>query len=158
MYCMQCLFESKYINSRSLNDKNRWIIKKVMVLKKLFPHLATRGTYSPGGLKVRWSVAWANIVVPPVTSCIRFTFLIKGNQQAVKLARLVTFGAVDEPLVPYLMVDFWAMFLNWQLVGEIGVVDMVFSVGFLPFFMFLYIPQVLNVIFFCICFYSEIRF
>ena len=44
--------------------KNRWIIKKVMVLKKLLPQLATRGTYSPGGQKVRWSVTWAKIGVP----------------------------------------------------------------------------------------------
>ena len=42
------LFEKQYIKSRTFNDKNRWIIKKVMVLKKLLPHLATRGTYSPG--------------------------------------------------------------------------------------------------------------
>ena len=42
------LFERQYIKSRTFNYKNRWIIKKVMVLKKLFPHLATRGTYSPG--------------------------------------------------------------------------------------------------------------
>ena len=42
------LFEKQYIKSRTFSDKNRWIIKKVMVLKKLLPHLATRGTYSPG--------------------------------------------------------------------------------------------------------------
>ena len=42
------LFEKQYIKNRTFNDKNRWIIKKVMVLKKLLPHLATRGTYSPG--------------------------------------------------------------------------------------------------------------
>ena len=42
------LFEKQYIKSRTFNDKNRWIIKKVMVFKKLLPHLATRGTYSPG--------------------------------------------------------------------------------------------------------------
>ena len=48
MYCMQCFLESKYIKSRTFNYKNRWISKKVMVLKKLLPHVATRGTYSPG--------------------------------------------------------------------------------------------------------------
>ena len=48
MYCMQCFLKSKYIKSRTFNDKNRWIIKKVMVLKKLLPHLATRGADSPG--------------------------------------------------------------------------------------------------------------
>ena len=48
MYCMQCFLKSKYIKSRTFNDENRWIIKKVMVLKKLLPHLATRGTYSLG--------------------------------------------------------------------------------------------------------------
>ena len=64
MHCMQCFLKSRYIKSRTFNDKNRWIIKKVMVLKKLLPHLATRGTYSPRGLMVRWSVTWANIGVP----------------------------------------------------------------------------------------------
>ena len=48
MYCMQCFLKSKYIKSRTLNDKNRWITKKVMVFKKLLQHLGTRGTYSPG--------------------------------------------------------------------------------------------------------------
>ena len=47
-YCMQCFLKSKYINIRTFNDKYLWIIKKVMVLKKLLPHLATRVTYSPG--------------------------------------------------------------------------------------------------------------
>ena len=42
MYCMQCFLKSKYIKSRTFNDKNRWIIKK------LLPHPATRGPYSPG--------------------------------------------------------------------------------------------------------------
>ena len=65
MYCMQCFLKSKNIKSRTLNNKNRWIIKKVMVLKKLLPHLATRGTYSPARvLKMRWSVTWANIGAP----------------------------------------------------------------------------------------------
>ena len=48
MYCMQCFLKSKYNESRTLVDKNRWIIKKVMVFKKLLQHPATRGTYSPG--------------------------------------------------------------------------------------------------------------
>ena len=48
MYCIQCFLKSKYIKSRTFNDKNRWIIKKVMVFKKLLQHIATRGTYSPG--------------------------------------------------------------------------------------------------------------
>ena len=34
-------------NSGNFNDKNRWIIKKATVLKKLLPHLATRGTCPP---------------------------------------------------------------------------------------------------------------
>ena len=42
------LFEMQYIKSRTFNDKNWWTIKKVMVLKKLLPHLSTRGTHSPG--------------------------------------------------------------------------------------------------------------
>ena len=48
MYCMQCFLKSKHIKSRTFNDKNRWNIKKVMVLKKLLPYIATRDTYSPG--------------------------------------------------------------------------------------------------------------
>ena len=48
MYYMQCFLKSKYIKCRTFNDKNRCIIKKVMVLKMLLPHLATRGTYSSG--------------------------------------------------------------------------------------------------------------
>ena len=50
------LFEKQYIISGTFSDKNRWIIKKVMVLKKLLPHLATRGTYSPGNY--RCDEAW----------------------------------------------------------------------------------------------------
>ena len=58
--------KSKYIKSRTFNDKNRWIIKKVVVLKKLLPHLATRGTYSPGDW--RCDEAWREqtLVHPPV--------------------------------------------------------------------------------------------
>ena len=63
---MQCFLKSKYIKSRTFNDKNRWIIKKVMVIKKLLPHLATRGTYSPGDW--RCDEAWREqtFVYPPV--------------------------------------------------------------------------------------------
>ena len=66
MYCMQCFLKSKYIKSGTFNDKNRWIIKKVMVLKKLLPHLATKGTYSPGDW--RCDEAWheQTLVYPPV--------------------------------------------------------------------------------------------
>ena len=66
MYCMQCFLKSKYIKSRTFNDKNRWIIKKVMVFKKLLQHLATRGTYSPGDW--RCDEAWREqtLVYPPV--------------------------------------------------------------------------------------------
>ena len=66
MYCMQCFLKSKYIKSRIFNDKNRWIIKKVMVFKKLLQHLATRGTYSPGDW--RCDEAWCEqtLVYPPV--------------------------------------------------------------------------------------------
>ena len=56
MYCIQCFLKSKYIKSRTFNDKNRWIIKKVIVLKKLLSHLATRDTYSPGDW--RCNEAW----------------------------------------------------------------------------------------------------
>ena len=66
MYCMQCSLKSKYIKNRTFNDKNRWIIKRVMVFKKLFQHLATRGTYSPGVW--RCDEAWREqtLVYPPV--------------------------------------------------------------------------------------------
>ena len=66
MYCMQCFLKSKCIKSRTFNDKNRWIIKKVMVFKKLLQHLATRGTYSPGDW--RCDEAWREqtLVYPPV--------------------------------------------------------------------------------------------
>ena len=66
MYCMQCFLESRYIKSGTFNDKNQWIIKKVMVHKKLLPHLATRGTYSPGDR--RCDEAWRKqtLMYPPV--------------------------------------------------------------------------------------------
>ena len=66
MYCLQCFLKSKYIKIRTFNDKNQWIIKKVMVLKKLLPHLATRGTYSSGDW--RCDEAWheQKLVYPPV--------------------------------------------------------------------------------------------
>ena len=66
MYWMQCFLKSKCIKSRTFNDKNRWIIKKVMVFKKLLQHLATRGTYSPGDW--RCDEAWREqtLVYPPV--------------------------------------------------------------------------------------------
>ena len=60
------LFEKQMYNSGNFNGKNRWIIKKVTVLKKLLPHLATRGTYSPGDW--RRDEAWREqtLVYPPV--------------------------------------------------------------------------------------------
>ena len=66
MYCMQCFLKSKYFKSRTFNDKNRWIIKKVMVLEKLLPHLATRGTFSPRDW--RFDEAWREqtLMYPPV--------------------------------------------------------------------------------------------
>ena len=67
MYCMWCPLKSKYIKSRTFNYKNRWIIKKVMVLERLLPHPATRGTCSPGDW--RCDEAWREqtLVYPPVT-------------------------------------------------------------------------------------------
>ena len=52
--------------SGNFNGKNRWIIKKDTVFKKLLPHLATRGTYSPGDW--RCDEAWREqtLVYPPV--------------------------------------------------------------------------------------------
>ena len=74
-YCVQCFLKSKYIKSRTFNDNNRWIIKKVMVPKKLFPHLATRGTYSPGDW--RCDEAWREqtLVYPPVMCQQRLSYL-----------------------------------------------------------------------------------
>ena len=66
--CIAChlLFEKQMYNSGNFNGKNWWIIKKVTVLKKLLPHLATRGTYSPGDW--RCDEAWREqtLVYPPV--------------------------------------------------------------------------------------------
>ena len=60
------LFEKQYIKNRTFNDKNRWIIKEVVVFKQLLPHLATRGTYSPGDW--RCDEAWCEqtVVCHPV--------------------------------------------------------------------------------------------
>ena len=60
------LFEKQMYDSGNFNGKNRWIIKKVTVLKKLLLHLATRGTYSPGDW--RCDEAWCEqtLVYPPV--------------------------------------------------------------------------------------------
>ena len=60
------LSEKQIYWSRIFNDKNRLIIRKVMVLKKLLPHLATRGTYTPGDW--RCDEAWREqtFVYPPV--------------------------------------------------------------------------------------------
>ena len=87
---MQCFLKGKYIKSRT-----RWIIQKVMVFKKLIPHLATRGTYSPeieGAMKHDvskhwcifqwcasrgWFIAHKNWTSWPVTSASR---IIKGQQ------------------------------------------------------------------------------
>ena len=66
MYCMQCFLKSKYIKSITFNDKNWWIIKKVMVLKKMLPHLATRSTYSPGDWRCDELWREQTLVYPPV--------------------------------------------------------------------------------------------
>ena len=60
------LFEKQMYNSGNFNGKNRWINKKVTVLKKLLPHLATRGTYSPEDW--RCDEAWCEqtLVYPPL--------------------------------------------------------------------------------------------
>ena len=78
MYCMQCFLKSKYIKSRTFNDKNRWIIKKVMVFKKLLQHFATRGTYSPGDW--RCDEAWheQTLVYSPVMCQWRFIYCTWG--------------------------------------------------------------------------------
>ena len=68
------LFEKQMYNSGNFNGKNRWIIKKVTVLKKLLPHLATRGTYSPGDW--RCDEAWheQTLVYPPVMCQQRLSY------------------------------------------------------------------------------------
>ena len=78
MYCMQCFLKSKYIKSRAFNDKNRWIIKKVMVFKKLLQHLAARGTYSPGDW--RCDEAWREQTLVYLQWCAcRGRFIAHGN-------------------------------------------------------------------------------
>ena len=74
MYCMQRFLKSKYIKSSTFNDENRWIIKKVMVLKKMLPHLATTGTYSSRDL--RCDEAWREqtLVYPPVMCQQRLSY------------------------------------------------------------------------------------
>ena len=66
MYCMQCFLKSKYTKSRTFNDKNRWIVQKVMVFKNLLQHLATRGTYSPGDWRCYEAWREQTLVYPPV--------------------------------------------------------------------------------------------
>ena len=65
MYCMQCFLKSKYIKSRTFNDNNRSIIKKIMVLKKVLPHLATRDT-TPGDCMCDEASREKTLVYPPV--------------------------------------------------------------------------------------------
>ena len=50
MYCMQCFLKSKYIKSRTFNDKNRWIIKKVVVLRSCF-NILLPGALTPLGIE-----------------------------------------------------------------------------------------------------------
>ena len=66
--CIVCsaFWKKKYIKSRTFNDKNRWIIKNVMFFKKLLPHLATRGTYSPGDWRCNEAWCEQTLVYPPV--------------------------------------------------------------------------------------------
>ena len=59
-------FEKQYIKSRTFNYKNRWIIKKLMVRKKLLPNLGTRGTYSPGDWKCDGAWHEQTLVCHPV--------------------------------------------------------------------------------------------
>ena len=68
------VFENKYTKSRTFNDKNRWFIKKVIVLKKLLPHLASRGTYSPGEWKCDEAGREQTWVYPPVMCQQRLSF------------------------------------------------------------------------------------
>ena len=57
------LFEKQYIKSRTFNDKNRRLLRKLWSLRSCFLILPP-GALLPRGLKVRWSVTWANIGVP----------------------------------------------------------------------------------------------
>ena len=74
MYWIQCFLKSKCIKRRVFNDKNRWIIKKVMVLKKLFPHPATRGTYYPGDWRCGETWREQTLVYPPVMCRQRLSY------------------------------------------------------------------------------------
>ena len=58
------LFEKQIYWSRTFNDKNRWIIKKSYGPEEAASSSCHQGYLLPRGLKVRWSVTWANIGVP----------------------------------------------------------------------------------------------
>ena len=85
IYCMQCFLKSKYIKSRTFNDQNRWIIKKVMVLKKLLPHPATRGTYSPGDWRCNEAWREQTLVYPPVMCRQRLSYCTWENNVVCRL-------------------------------------------------------------------------
>ena len=95
IYCMHCFLKSKYIKSRTINYKNRWIIQKVMVLKKLLPHVATRGTYSPGDW--RCDEAWREqtLVYPPVMCQQRLSCCCCCCIACAQIAGLLTPGGGD---------------------------------------------------------------
>ena len=50
MYCMQCFLKSKYIKSRTFNDKNCWIIKKLWSLRSCLLILPP-GALTPQGIE-----------------------------------------------------------------------------------------------------------
>ena len=68
------LFEKQMYNSGNFNGKNWWIIKKVTVLKKLLPHLTTRGTYSPGDWRCNEAWREETLVYPPVMCLQRLIY------------------------------------------------------------------------------------
>ena len=106
------LLEKQIYQSRTFNDKNRWIIKKVVVLKKLLPHLAASGTYSPG--EHRGDEAWREqtLVYPPVMCqqrLIHCTWELNVMQiNSANMATVESLCTVDQLIVPYIyMVIEW---------------------------------------------------
>ena len=127
MYCMQCFLKSKYIKSRTFNDKNRWIIKKVMVFKKLLQHLATMGTYSLGDW--RCDEAWREqtLVYPPVMCQQRLMYctwelnaMQLPNFSAQYITRYVNSVSTSDVILPKQFS--WLLLVNVLIITHINLV------------------------------------
>ena len=64
MYCMKCFLKSKYIEIELLMIKIGESLRKLWSWRSCFLILPPEGHLLPRGLKVQWSVTWANIGVP----------------------------------------------------------------------------------------------